>query len=155
MWPKFEFTPKLGGQTEVFAYFLLSDFHSFCNLGPKVMVQSRMRPEKRHSMQVSNKNYTQQSSDVDSFGLVYAGIYCFAIPAGATRGRMVFDSDLTPRLLCPCIKNGMHMARFSEPMFTIEDVCEPYQAAEPMFTKEDFCEPYQAYTHTGVLAFPS
>ena len=50
-------------------------------------------------------------------------------------------------LLCPCIKNGMHMARFSEPMFTIEDVCEPYQAAEPMFTKEDVCEPYQAHTH--------
>ena len=39
-------------------------------------------------MLVSNKNYTQQPSDVDSFGLVYARIYCFAIPAGATRGRM-------------------------------------------------------------------
>ena len=88
VWPKFECTPKFGGETGVFAYFLLSDFHSFCNLGPKVMVQSRMWPEKPHSMQVSNKNYTQQSSDVDSFGLVYAGIYCFAIPAGATRGRM-------------------------------------------------------------------
>ena len=32
--------------------------------------------------------FTKQSSDVDSFGLVFAGIYCFAIPAGATRGRM-------------------------------------------------------------------
>ena len=88
VWPKFEFTLKFGCQTGVFTYFLLSDFHSFCNLAPKVMVQSRMWPEKPHSMLVSNKYYIQQSSDVDSFGLVYAGIYCFAIPAGATRGRM-------------------------------------------------------------------
>ena len=88
VWPKFECTPKFGGQTGVFAYLLLSDFHSFCNLGPKVVVQSRMWPEQPHSMQVSNKKYTQQSSDVDSLGLVFAGIYCFAIPAGATRGRM-------------------------------------------------------------------
>ena len=43
-------------------------------------------------MLVSNKNYTQQSSDVDSFGLVYAGIYCFAIPAGATRGSWILTS---------------------------------------------------------------
>ena len=73
---------------------LPKDSHSFCKLRPKGIVQSRMWPEKPHSMLVSNKNYIQQSSDVDSFGLVYAGIYCFAIPAGATRGRMVFDSDL-------------------------------------------------------------
>ena len=50
------------------------------------MVQSRMLPEKLHSMLVSSKDDTHQPSDVDSFGLVYAGIYCFAIPAGATRG---------------------------------------------------------------------
>ena len=43
-------------------------------------------------MQVSNMKYTQQSSDVDSFGLVSAGIYCFAIPAGATRGSWILTS---------------------------------------------------------------
>ena len=107
VWPKFEFTPNFGGQTGVFAYFLLSDFHSFCNLGPKVMVQSRMWPEKLHSMQVSNKNDTQQSSDVDSFGLVYAGIYCFAIPAGATRGRMA-NSFMHPSTYHPSIHPSIH-----------------------------------------------
>ena len=46
------------------------------------------------------------------------------------------------------------MASFSEPMFTIEDVCEPYQAPEPMFTREDVCEPYQAHIHRGRFSFP-
>ena len=46
------------------------------------------------------------------------------------------------------------MASFSEPMFTIEDVCEPYQAPEPMFTREDVCEPYQAHIHIGRFSLP-
>ena len=37
-------------------------------------------------MLVSSKDDTHQPRDVDSFGPVYAGIYWFAIPAGANRG---------------------------------------------------------------------
>ena len=84
-------------------------------------------------MLVSNKNYTQQSSDVDSFGLVFAGIYCFAIPAGATRGRMAsvcFDSDLYREASCPLIKNDI--AIFSEPMFTNYDFANKRFVTNPI-----------------------
>ena len=40
-------------------------------------------------MLVSSKDDTHQPRDVDSFGPVYAGIYWFAIPAGATRGSWI------------------------------------------------------------------
>ena len=45
-------------------------------------------------MLASSKNGTQQSSDVDSFGLVHAAIYRFAIAAGAARGRMANSSAI-------------------------------------------------------------
>ena len=91
---------------------LPEDSHSFCKLRPKGMVQSRMWPEKLHSMLIPSKNYTQQSSDVDSFGLVYAGICCFAIPAGATRGRMAIHtfirSFMHPSTYHPSIHPSIH-----------------------------------------------
>ena len=86
---------------------LPEDSHSFCKWRPIVMVQSRMWPEKLHSMLVSSKNYTQQSSDVDSFGPVYAGIYWFEIPAGATRGRMA-NSFMHPSTYHPSIHPSIH-----------------------------------------------
>ena len=53
-------------------------------------------------MLVSSKDDTHQPRDVDSFGPVYAGIYCFAIPAGATRGRMA-NSFMHPSTYHPSI----------------------------------------------------
>ena len=47
-------------------------------------------------MLVSSKDDTQQSSDVDSFGPVDAGIYWFAIPAGATRCSWMHPSTYHP-----------------------------------------------------------
>ena len=105
-------------------------------------------------MLVSNKNYTQQSSDVDSFGPVSAGIYCFAIPAGANRGRMAsvcFDSDLYREASCPLIKNDMHMARLSEPMYTRDDFCEPYQVHQCL-RKRIFANPI--HIHIGRFSLP-
>ena len=92
-------------------------------------------------MLVSNKNYTQQSSDVDSFGLVYAGICCFAIPAGATRGRMVsvcFDSEL-------------YTEDFHVPLS--RTACTWRVLLQPLFETADFCEPYQAHIHIGRFSF--
>ena len=60
-------------------------------------------------MQVSNKNYTQQSSDVDGFALVDAGIYCFTIPAGATRGRMSNHPSTYHPSIHPSIHTSLSM----------------------------------------------
>ena len=92
-------------------------------------------------MLVSSKDDTHQPRDVDSFGPVYAGIYRFAIPAGATRGRMAsvcFDSEL-------------YTEDFHVPLS--RTTCTWRVLLEPLFETEDFYGPYQEDIHSASFSF--